>query len=128
MQKMPESPEQSEKDAQFALPRFRLPDQRYIYVMACGDVCKVGLTWDAKKRLRGIQAANHQPVELVAVYPVPPQGTEWAEREAHQRLAEHRVRGEWFRVSKEVACAAAQDAVNYVQFGNPSKRRPRRSA
>lgn len=74
------------------------PGDKHTYVIeAVGlDLVKIGKTTDIWKRLSVLQVSNAAELRLVA----------WlagdVEDGLHQLLAEHRVRGEWFRYVPEV--------------------------
>lgn len=67
-----------------------------VYVMSCGDYCKVGIAHVPENRLEQIQAAN--PLEVVLEAVIEPLGMPASRLEAfmHDKLAKARVRGEWF--------------------------------
>lgn len=79
-----------------------------IYVIGPeGGPYKVGLTSDIQRRLDALQTASpvdlqvHHTFEVADVYEA-----RVAERAAHERLASHRVRGEWFDCSLQSVVAA----------------------
>jgi hypothetical protein len=84
----------------------------YVYVMEGACECKVGVSKAPKKRLRelkidgavGIVKTWHRPDDASSV-----------ERAAHAILLNGDVRfggrGEWFRVTPEVACEAVEQAI-----------------
>jgi hypothetical protein len=108
---MNEIAEQTVKGAQFARPRYR-----EVYVMESSGLCKVGYTYNAKVRLRSIRSALPQPVRLVRAFLAWRLSAHKVEKEAHRLLAEHRVRGEWFNVTPERACAAVEEALNFIYW------------
>lgn len=65
-----------------------------IYFIAPADRCsiKIGFSRRVAFRLRGLQLANAQPLELLAAV----EGPATLEREYHKRFAAHRLHGEWF--------------------------------
>lgn len=71
--------------------------QEYVYFMkACGLV-KIGYTNDLSGRLRSMNA--HSPVKITIVRKFKTSYGCRDERFLHRLLAQHRVRGEWFRIS-----------------------------
>lgn len=65
----------------------------YVY-LAGGDEgpLKIGYSKDPNERVESFQTANHQELRVLARR----EGSQADEREIHQRLIEHRVKGEWF--------------------------------
>lgn len=99
--------------AQFARPR-----HAEVYVMESSGICKVGYSLNAKARLRGIRSTLPQPVRLVQTFLAWRRSARRVEKEAHRRLAEHRVRGEWFSVTPEQACRAVNEALDFIYWRN----------
>lgn len=64
-----------------------------VYFVRAGDAVKIGWSKDVASRVRSIQVANAQEVELVALV----EGGEAEERELHDLFAPHHIRGEWYR-------------------------------
>jgi hypothetical protein len=62
---------------------------------------KIGVAVDVQRRFHGIQCHNADKLRLLGVIA----GWEPHEREWHQRLREHRIRGEWFHTNEEVMSA-----------------------
>lgn len=58
-----------------------------------GDAVKIGKTLDLKTRIRELQTSNHCELEVLA-RPNLPQAVE---KMLHDFLAEHHIRGEWFK-------------------------------
>lgn len=63
-----------------------------------GHTVKIGFASDVPARLRTLQTASHRPLHLLVVIA----GSQADERQLHKRFAEHRVQGEWFRLSNEI--------------------------
>lgn len=65
----------------------------YVY-LAGGDAgpLKIGFSKDPYTRVESFQCGNHQDLRVIAKR----DGTQVDERETHERLKEHRVKGEWF--------------------------------
>jgi hypothetical protein len=72
---------------------------RWVYFISDGvGHVKIGYSVDVQTRLREIQAHNAFPLTVLAVL----KGGSEVERALHERFAEHRVRGEWFRLAPEI--------------------------
>ena len=71
-----------------------------VYFLQLGDggPIKVGVAVNPLTRMANIQAGSSVPVFLRGVVP----GSYDKEREIHQHLAGHRIRGEWFTPAPEV--------------------------
>ena len=81
--------------------------QTYVYAITDGEFTKVGRSIDPERRLRQLQTAS--PRELRLEWTAPE--SDCHESLLHDRLADDRVRGEWFRVDVEAvrqACAEKQ--------------------
>ena len=71
----------------------------YVYFIRSGDFVKIGFARRPERRLRELQAANPNKLELVATLPV----GNVTEAGAHRALSHLRHRGEWFRWCDEIA-------------------------
>lgn len=58
-----------------------------------GDAVKIGKTLDLKSRMLELQVSNHCELEVLAKPNLP----QAVEKLLHEFLAEHRIRGEWFK-------------------------------
>lgn len=77
-------------------PPDAIDEPGYVYIMRAGGRYKIGVSRDVESRLRSIATASPFPVSLVYAEQSPdPYGLE---RDIHQRLADHRVHGEWFEL------------------------------
>jgi hypothetical protein len=67
----------------------------YVYFVQVGDdgPIKIGTAMRPQKRLMGLQGANPKKLHLRAFI----QGGRREERVLHDRFADGRIRGEWFR-------------------------------
>jgi Meiotically up-regulated gene 113 len=63
---------------------------------------KVGFTSNLKRRIRDLQTGNPDPLVLVAKVRSSPEAYRSLERDLHEKLRNHRVRGEWFDAYQEV--------------------------
>lgn len=70
----------------------------YVYAIACGDKVKIG--WSVRPWQRFLEVQTHNPNECELLGAK--EGCEQDEVDAHQKLAQWRVRGEWFELSPEV--------------------------
>lgn len=83
------------------LPESRLKKRRrpdWVYFIRCGErgPIKIGRASDVRRRLDGLQAANHQELRLLAAT------RNLSEKDLHRRFRRFRIRGEWFRVSRDL--------------------------
>ena len=69
------------------------------FIQSTGDgLVKIGMTRDLAGRLRTLQTGHPHHLQIIGFMP----GGRLEERHLHELLAEHRVRGEWFRPAREV--------------------------
>jgi Meiotically up-regulated gene 113 len=92
---------------------YRGPTSRgasYIYVIKGDrDNVKIGVTKYPETRLAQIQTGLSQKIDYAFIAPT--SGNAYAiEKEAHAMLARHRLNGEWFDASPELAIAAVAGA------------------
>lgn len=123
----------SVKPEKFSSPWYSKPG--FLYFIAAGRppvAIKIGVTQATtmKTRLKAIQSANHEPVELLGVIRFdsgekPLLQAEGAERELHkrfvasQRLVDWTVGYEWFTTSQELLDYIAAHAIPPEQIGLP---------
>lgn len=69
-----------------------------IYFISSGDAVKIGISQDVARRLESLQCGS--PVELTLLGTRP--GGEVEERALHQKFAHLRIRGEWFRLERDL--------------------------
>lgn len=71
-----------------------------IYFMRAGTTgsIKIGWTADLPRRVQNLQGATDQALEVLATFP----GDAELEAHFHDRFAEHRVSGEWFKPADEL--------------------------
>lgn len=70
-----------------------------VYFIGCGDHVKIGIANSVEKRLKTLATGHHQELTLLAVIKDAPGEMEI---ELHQRFADDRVRGEWFKLSPDI--------------------------
>jgi hypothetical protein len=66
-----------------------------VYFVRSGELIKIGFTNNLDTRMSGLQTGNISEIELLAML----HGPRSLERRLHSLFAEHRERGEWFRVN-----------------------------
>lgn len=90
----------------------------YIYAIRAGDRVKIGYSADPLSRFVKIRADSPLPVKLLGVQP----GDRGVERKLHERFAEYRVHGEWFRPVGAVAewAVMLDDPPRIVPDGPPA--------
>jgi hypothetical protein len=77
----------------------RFTTLRWVYFIADGaGHVKIGYTVDVASRLNSLQTSTAFELRVLAVL----KGGAETERQLHERFAEHRVRGEWFRLVPEI--------------------------
>lgn len=70
----------------------------YIYILKSGDLYKIGQSAKPRKRLRQLRTGSSLPIEVVYTMRTP--HYKFVEKILHNRLADKRVRGEWFALSE----------------------------
>lgn len=70
-----------------------------VYLIRCQDFVKIGFSNGTRTRLSTLQMGNPHELKIIAVLP----GGEEMEKDLHRRFAEHRHRGEWFRIEGALA-------------------------
>lgn len=71
----------------------------YVYVVSAGDTgpYKVGITHSIEARICGLQTSNMRQIKVHALFKAVDAGAcRLIETSVHRRLADRRVRGEWF--------------------------------
>lgn len=71
----------------------------YLYVVANEGRTKIGITRSLKARVSALQTGIPTEVTLHASYSLPLNMARSIERAVHERLAEHRLKGEWFSIT-----------------------------
>lgn len=80
--------------------------QGKVYFVAAPGRIKIGYTCQPERRLRTLRHVDMEDLAVVAII----DGDRRVERDIHERLREHRLRGEWFLDCAEVR-SAIEDAV-----------------
>lgn len=86
-----------------------------VYFARCGEQIKIGIASNVKSRITSLQVASPQPIELLGAV----RGTAHDERALHERLAPHRVSGEWFSDCQQVR-EAMRHALDAGDFSDPA--------
>lgn len=82
-----------------AAPRSASPDAKGVYCVRSGEFVKIGKTIvGVGRRLRGLQTGNPEAVELLGMLSDNPAH----EAKFHQRFAEYRSHGEWFKIDGDL--------------------------
>lgn len=107
-------PEMKHDGRRFVIEGFRPGQQAFryddfrgktgtVYVIACNDLHKIGLTRDFDKRLAQLDAASPYFLRKVATRKVPLAGMAYAEAWIHSELADRHIKNEWFNVDEMAA-------------------------
>ncbi|CAB4139811.1 Meiotically up-regulated gene 113 [uncultured Caudovirales phage] len=75
-----------------------------VYVIVCGDYCKIGITMNVLGRLKNLECVNPYPVS-VAFYEKT-NNCRLLEKKVHKLLADKRHNKEWFKIDAEQAIKA----------------------
>ncbi len=86
-----------------------LTKQTVVYFIQSGDAgpIKIGLAWDAHKRLAALQTGHPEELRLLGTIP----GNAEVERRLHDRFSHCRIRGEWFAPDPELIRAAEESSL-----------------
>lgn len=87
--------------------RLEMRIAKYIYVIPCEDLLKIGVARDVKDRWRALATSNPLIGEPLYVSKTL-DGAITIEREIHAELRKYRVRGEWFRCDPQIALDAVR--------------------
>lgn len=86
-----------------------------LYIVECGEFCKIGMTTDFERRFKNIEAGMPYDVKRVAIRSVPLAGLAYAEAWMHKQFWPVRAKNEWFKVSAQEAKAIFPKAVRVAQ-------------
>ena len=95
--------------------------EQYIYVMDCGDFCKIGRAIDPQKRLCSIRGSCPYEVVLrhVSSRPIPIAVAKGIERALHRFFKHKRHRNEWFRYAAHcrhrIVSMIEEDVADYYE-------------
>jgi hypothetical protein len=70
----------------------------HIYFVTDGEAIKIGFAERLRARMHQLQVANHFPLFLIGSV----RGTRADEANLHARFGRLRIRGEWFKIHKEI--------------------------
>lgn len=89
----------------------------YIYLIRCGThgPVKIGLAKDPSERLATLQQGNPTALRGLAAW----RALAEEERMFHEELADHRIRGEWFKPAPEVLGLHAQYGNDFAPWDDP---------
>lgn len=87
----------------------------YLYVIQAGEFVKIGISRNVQARLAELQTGNPLPLAILDAFEFA--DAEQVERALHQRFANARVQGEWFRLTAEDLEALADICRSY-RLGN----------
>jgi hypothetical protein len=74
------------------------------------DAIKIGYSTEPSRRLSTLQTSHPRDLELLAVWP----GDQNLEKQIHERFAQFRIRGEWFRPAQELLDFISENSTNTV--------------
>lgn len=79
----------------------KLPwDEGHVYLIRCGAFYKIGIAKDTRKRISGLKTSSPFEMEMVKSWRC--NRPDEIESILHKRYAEHRFRGEWFKLPEEI--------------------------
>lgn len=78
-------------------------DLRYVYLIAASPEgpCKIGVSSDPRRRLRQLQTAHPEKLQLWHQEPYDGARADLVEAMVHRTLSHKRTRGEWFSITVE---------------------------
>lgn len=69
-----------------------------IYFVTDGEAIKIGFAGNVRKRIANLQISHHFPLFLLGSIPA----TRHEESVIHRRFVQHRLRGEWFKIHRDI--------------------------
>ena len=81
----------------------------YIYVIGTESIQKIGFSKNPQSRLKQLQTGNSEQLFLHHMIEVSDERTRLLERFLHKDLSYKKLKGEWFKLSK-------QEAIDYLTF------------
>jgi hypothetical protein len=102
----------------------------YLYLIVCGDACKIGITSEPANRISYLQTANPTPLTVVCLIECCNEITALQlETLLHRRYIAQHIRGEWFSVHPDIVMAdirfalsvAALESVPTIHIDNMPK-------
>ncbi|QPF81717.1 GIY-YIG nuclease family protein [Bradyrhizobium genosp. L] len=89
----------------------------FVYVIgAVSGPQKIGIARDVQKRMKTIQSGSFEPLAIGFCLESPDLAVH-IESYAHWLLRDHRMSGEWFKVSPDAAISAVKEAAAAVALG-----------
>lgn len=89
-----------------------------VYFIKCGGAVKIGFSIDPKLRLKELQTATPDDLELLGAMA----GTTETEDELQARFAEYQIRGEWFRADPVLLDFIARSIIKEGPVVEPKNR------
>lgn len=90
-----------------------------LYLMECEGYVKIGIAFCSRDRRKLLQTGNPFEIRLLQVLPCDDPQAE--ESKFHHKYAQYRVRGEWFKLPKEVLNELLFDTHPEVRNSPPMK-------
>ena len=75
----------------------------FIYIIGSSDKQKIGISGDIPQRLQTLQTGNPEKLTVHHYVEVPDHRALVMEQKIHKELSHYRIRGEWFKMSPEMA-------------------------
>lgn len=92
----------------------------FVYAVWAGKgPIKIGKASRVKSRLSHLQIGSHQRLAVLQEWERPNGDAGIVEKIAHSLLADHRLSGEWFKVTPDRACEAVEQAVLIAEAPPP---------
>ena len=91
----------------------------HVYVISCGQFCKVGMAVNVDKRFSMLQCGNPHEMHIELVAEVCKKRARECECLAHGELSDYHHRKEWFRVPVKKAKRAVIQAVQRYEDRKP---------
>lgn len=92
----------------------------YVYIITDGEGYKIGFSKSPEKRLKELQTANKNKLQLIHTQEV--KFGQQTERALHNFLAQYRQEGEWFLLSLDLIeqtkklCLTIENNLNYLKL------------
>lgn len=92
--------------------------KNFVYIIGATDgPQKIGIARDVTRRLQFIQSGSYTPLAVAHAVAADAELAPHVENYAHWILREHRLSGEWFRVTPQEAAKAVGEAIEAVAKG-----------
>lgn len=87
-----------------------------VYIFSGQDRCKIGISAFPVYRLETMQVGAAEDLKLV-YFSDEFENARTIERVAHKLLKDHRIKGEWFKVSEQLATETIKKSIDIVSKG-----------